>query len=93
MSCLPTLKTLVDSGLRTLRKSNTKTMKQERQVLVPIKEQFCFVKIIYVIETVQVSQFLESHGVPTVSSSKLASVLLIHRWLKASGQRIARHLS
>lgn len=69
VSCLPTLKTLVDSGLRTLRKSNTKTMKQEMQVLVPIKEQFYVVKIIYVIETAQVSgtvAILEHwvHGVP-----------------------------
>lgn len=38
-------------------------MKQERQVLVPIKEQFCFVKIIYVIETVQVSGTVAILGV------------------------------
>lgn len=97
VSCLPTPNTLVDSGLRTLRKS--KTMKQERQVLVPIKEQFCFVKITYVIETVQVSgtvAILEhwEHGVPQYLPQNL-HLLFLHtgRWLKASGQRIARCLS
>lgn len=74
-------------------------MKQERQVLVPIKEQFCFVKLTHVIETVQVSgtvAILEhwEHGVPQYLPQNL-HLLFLHtgRWLKASGQRIARRLS
>lgn len=95
--CLPTHNILVDSGLRISRKSNTKHLKQERQVLTPFKGQFCFVKIIYFIKTMKVSGILAILELvlgtqnPKGSSSKLGPVLLIHRWLKIRGQRIAQH--